>query len=123
MRFLSVFFLATLYCCKAASTTSHEQVTLEKITEAEIGPNAVIEKNHTATFALAYRAKDRSVEYIVIRLSDLKIVIKEKIQGSVTWEGEMQIKVTQTPGMVKLNSKPEDNVKIIDLTNYAIQKK
>jgi len=123
MRFLSVFFLITLYCCKAASTTSHQQVTLKEIAEAEIGTQATIEKNHAATFALAYQAKDRTVEYLVVRIADLKIVVKEKIQGSVTWDGDMKIKVTQTPGMVKVDAKPEDHVRIIDLNNYAIQKK
>ena len=123
MRFLSVFFLITLCGCKAASTSSHEQVALKKIAEAEIGPDAIIEKNHTATFALAYQAKDRTVEYLVVRIADLKIVVKEKIQGSVTWDGEMKIKVTQTPGMVKVDAKPADNVRVIDLNNYAIQKK
>ena len=123
MRFLSVLLVATLCCCKAASTSSHEQANLEKIVQAEIGPDATIKKNNASTFALAYKMKDRSVAYMIIRISDLKVVVKEKIQGSVAWDGEMKIKVTQTPGMVKLDSKPEDNVREIDLSNYVIQKK
>jgi hypothetical protein len=123
MRFLSVLFVATLCCCKAASTTSHEQATFEQIVESEIGANAIIEKNNPLTFALAYHTNNRSVDYLIIRLSDLKIVVKEKIQGSVTWDGAMRIKVITMPGIVKMNSKPEDKVRIIDLNNYVIHKK
>jgi len=123
MRFIFLFFFATLCCCKAASTTSHDQATLQKIVGTEIGAGAIIEKNISSTFALAHQTKDRSVEYLIIRLSDLKIVVREKIQGSVTWSGDMEIKVIKTPGMVKLNSKPEDNVKIINLNNYIIHNK
>jgi len=123
MRFLSVFFLATLFCCKAASNPSNNQATLEKIVETEIGVNAIIKKNNSLTFALASQTNNRSVEYLIIRLSDLKIIIKEKIQGSVTWNGDKEIKVTQIPGTVKMNSRPEDNVKIINLNNYAIPNK
>ena len=123
MRFLSVFFLATLLCCKAASNPSNGQATLEKIVETEIGVNAIIEKNNSSTFALASQTNNRSVEYLIIRLSDLKVVVKEKIQGSVTWNGDKEIKVTQIPGTVKMNSRPEDNVKIINLNNYAIPNK
>src|SRR5260221_6715110 len=115
MRFLFVMFLSTLCCCKAATTSLQNQVTLQKIVDNEIGVNATIEKNSSAAFALAFQVKDRSVEYIVVRLADLKIVVKEKInQGSVTWSGDMRIKVTQTPGIVKMNSKPEDNIRFID---------
>jgi hypothetical protein len=123
MRFLSVFFITTLCSCRAVGTTSHVQTSLEQTIEREIGGDAIIGKNSTATFALAYQSKNKSVEYVVIRLSDLKVVAKERIQGSVTWDGEMKIKVTQTPGIVKLDSKPGDNVKVIDLNNYIIQKK
>jgi hypothetical protein len=123
MRFLSVALITTLCCCKAASISSLDQATLQKIVESEIGANAIVEKNNPSTFALAYQAKDRSVEFIVIRLMDLKIVVKEKIQGSVTWDRKMNIKVTTTPGIVKINSKPEDNVRVIDLSNYVIQNK
>jgi len=44
-------------------------------------------------------------------------VVKEKIQGSVNWSGEMEIKVIRTPGIVKKNAQPEDNIRVIDLNN------
>jgi len=120
MRFLSLLFIAALFCCKAANNASSDQATLEKLVETEIGANATIEKNNSSTFALASRTDNRFIEYIIIRLSDLKIVVKDKIQGSVTWSGDMAIKVMKTPGMVKMNSRPDDNVKIINLENYLI---
>ena len=124
MRFLFVMFLSTLCCCKAATTSLQNHVTLQKIVDNEIGTNATIEKNNPATFALAYQVKNKSVEYVVVRLVDLKVVVKEKInQGSVTWSGDMQIKVVLIPGIVKLNSKPADNIRLIDLNNYVINKK
>ena len=123
MRFVSVLFMVTLWNCKAVGTTSHVQSSLEQLVEAQIGADAIIKKNNTATFALAYKSKDKSVEYLVIRLSDNKVVIKEKISGSVDWEGEMKIKVTVTPGIVKRDSKPEDYVRVIDLSSYIVQKK
>jgi hypothetical protein len=123
MRFVLIIFFATLCCCKAVSHSSTQQVTLQKLVDGELGPNANIEKNNSSTFAIAYQSKDRSVEFLVIRLLDLKIILKDKIQGSVSWSGDMKIKVFNTPGIVKLNSKPEDYVKIIDLNNYIIQNK
>jgi len=123
MRFFSALLLSTLCCCKAASTTSQEPSSLQKIVASEIGAPASIEKNNSATFALAQQVDNKSVSFLVIRLSDLKIVIKEKITGSVSWSGEMEIKVTRTPGMVKTNEKPEDHIRIINLNNYVIQKK
>ena len=123
MRFFSFVFLATLCCCRAASTSSPEQATLQKIVASEIGENAFVEKNNSSTFALAYQTKDRTVKFIVIRLADLQIVINERVQGSVTWEREMNIKVTKTPGIVKMKAPPEDNVRVIDLNNYIIHNK
>jgi hypothetical protein len=123
MRFFSALLLSALCCCKAASTSSQELTPLEKKVHSEVGSPAILEKNKSATFALAYRAKGISVEYLVIRLSDLKAVVKGKIQGSVTWHGDMEIKVMQTPGMVKTNAKPADNVRLINLNNYIVHKK
>lgn len=124
MRFLSILFLLALCCCKSSTSSKQEQDTLQKIIDTEIGADAKIEKNKQATFVLAYQSQNRSVEYIIVRLTDLKVVIKEKInQGSVTWNGEMQIKVVRTPGMIKKNSKPKDNIQLIDLNNYVINKK
>jgi hypothetical protein len=123
MRFFSALFLLTLCCCKAASPSSQEPSSLQKIVDSEIGTHAVIEKNKVETFALAHQTSNTSVEYLVIRLSDLKIVVKEKIQGSVKWSGEMEIKVARMPGIVKKNTQPEDNIRLIDLNNYVIHKK
>jgi hypothetical protein len=123
MRFFSAVILSTLCCCKAASTSSQEPASLQKIVESEIGTHAIIEKNNSGTFALAHQTENKSVAFLVIRLSDLKIVVKEKIQGSVTWSREMEIKVIRTPGIVKTNARPEDNIRIINLSNYVIHKK
>ncbi len=91
--------------------------------ESELGTSATVKENTAQTFALAYRSQNRLTDYMVIRLSDFKIVIKEKIQGSVTWSGELQIKESRIPNMVKRNQKPEDNTRLIDLNNYIINKK
>jgi hypothetical protein len=123
MRFIPAVFIATLCCCKAAGISSSDQSSLQQIVESELGANAKIEKNNTSNFALAHESKDKTVSFIVVRLTDLKIVVKEKIQGSVTWDKAMSIKVTTIPGIVKANAKPEDNVRIIDLNNFAIQSK
>jgi hypothetical protein len=123
MRFFSALLFFILCCCKAASTSSQEPSSLQKIVTSEIGASAIIEKNNSATFALAQQTENKSVSFLVIRLSDLKIVIKEKIIGSVTWSGEMEIKIIRTPGIVKTNAQPEDNIRVINLNNYVIHKK
>jgi hypothetical protein len=124
MRFLSIFFLLVLCCCKSSTTAKQKPNTLQKIVDTEIGTGAKIETNKPLTFALAYQSQNRSVEYVIVRLTDLSVVIKEKInQGSVTWNGEMQIKVMRTPGIIKKNLKPENNIQVIDLNNYVINKK
>lgn len=123
MRFVPALFLSTLCCCKAASPSSQGPASLQEIVDSEIGTHALIEKNKGETFALAYQNGNASVEYLVVRLSDLKIVVKEKIQGSVKWSGDMEITVTRTPGIVKKNARPEDNIRLIDLNNYVIHNK
>jgi hypothetical protein len=123
MRFFLVVFLSTLCCCKASVTSSQEPASLQKIVASEIGTQAVIEKNNAGTFALAHQTENKSVSFLVIRLADLKIVLKEKINGSVRWSSEMEIKVTQVPGIVKKNAQPEDNTRLIDLNNYVIHRK
>ena len=124
MRFPFVLFIATLSCCKAAGIPSQNQGDLQKLITTEIGVNATVKKNSNETFALAFRAQDRRLEFLVIRLTDNKIVVKEKInEGSVTWSGELQIKVNERPGIVKMDSKPEDHTRLINLDKYVINKK
>src|SRR5579872_4059758 len=98
--------------CQPATAVQQSQAvtTLQKISETEIGADAKIETNKSGTFALISKDKNRSVEYIVVRMADLKVVIKEKIvAGSVIWSGEMQIRESRVPGIIKTNSRAEDN--------------
>jgi hypothetical protein len=123
MRFFLVLALSALCCCRAASIVPQNQDSLRAKVKAAIGDDAAITQNSSATFALA-QTPNNPTAFVVIRLADLQIVVTEKIsQGSVTWSGEMQIKVVQIPGIVKMDSKPGDIVRLIDLNKYVIQKK
>ncbi len=122
MRFSSIFLLL-LACCKpAASVQTVGRGTLQSLVDAALGPHATIEKNKSQTFALAYQNQNRETEYVVVRLNDLMVVRKEKIIGSVAWNGEMQLKESLVAGMVKRDSNPNENIRLIDLNNYLIQK-
>ncbi len=126
MRAFLFIVISILFCCKPSARVQSESQgdKLQTLVEKEIGKSAVIEKNPSNTFALASHTENRTVDYVVIRLSDLKVVIKEKIIiGSVSWSGDRQIKVVSIPGMVRANARPEDNVRLIDLNNYVINKK
>ncbi len=126
LKYLSLVWLFTLCCCKAPASVQKESQTspLQSLVESKLGANANIEKNISNTFALAYIAENRSISYIVIRLSDLKIVVNSKIErGSITWFKDMELKETRTPGIVKKNTKPDDNIKLIDLAQFVVQKR
>ncbi|HLZ17263.1 MAG TPA: hypothetical protein VKQ08_09490 [Cyclobacteriaceae bacterium] len=124
MRFLLVLLIATLSCCQAVGIPPQNQDNLQKLIEGEIGTKAIIKKNGTETFALAFQTQNRSVAFIVVRLTDMKVVVKEKIrEGAVTWSGDLQIKVNETPGIVKTDSRPEDHTRLINLNNYVINRK
>ena len=124
MRLLTfLFFLLPLGSCKpAASVQTDSLATLQSVVDAELDIHATIEKNKSMTFALAYRNQNRETEYIVVRLKDLMVVRKERLTGSVAWSGEMQLKESAVQGMVKRDSKPSENFRLIDLNNYLIQK-
>ena len=124
MRLLTfLFFLLPLGSCKpAASVQTDSRATLQSVVDAELDIHATIEKNKSMTFALAYRNQNRETEYIVVRLKDLTVVRKERLTGSVAWSGEMQLKESAVQGMVKRDSKPSENFRLIDLNNYLIQK-
>jgi hypothetical protein len=122
MRFNHLaLLLFILSSCQSAIAVQRGQgaSTLQKISETEIGADAKIEKNESGTFALVYKNENRSVTYIVVRMADLKIVINKKvITGSVTWSGDMQIKESTVPGIIKKNSRSDDNIRYIDLKNF-----
>jgi hypothetical protein len=124
MRSFLVLLIATLSCCHAAGISSQNQGNLQKLVEGELGVNATIKKNSAETFALAVQPQSRSIAFIIIRLTDMNVVAREKINnGSVTWGGDMRIKVTETPGMVKTDAKEGDHSRIINLNNYVINRK
>ncbi len=124
MKFLSPLLFLALCCCKPlASVQKENQTTLRFVVESELGTAAIIEKNKSQAFALAYRDQNRETKYIVVRLSDLNVILKETITGSVRWSGEMQLKESLIPGMVRRDPKPDDNIRLIDLNNYIIHKK
>jgi hypothetical protein len=123
MRSLLLFCLLTLSSCKAAVYEQKDQrSSLQSIVTSELGSVAAIENNKPGTFALAYSINNRSLKYIVVRLADLKIVIRQKIvKGSIAWSEDLQLKETHAPEMVKKNASARDNTRLIDLKNYVVQ--
>ena len=123
MRFF--FALLVLLCaCKPASTNlSQDNKALKKLVTHEIGENATITQNESKTFALGVLGKDESVRYVVIRLSDNKVVVKNIFRGSITWTNDMQLTESVKPGIVKKDSRPGDYSRIIDLNAFLTQTK
>ena len=123
MRFLCVL-LVLLSACKPATTTiAQNDNALQKLVTHEIGENAIITQNESKTFAVGILSKDESTRYVVIRLSDNKVVIKNSIRGSIAWTNDMQLSESVKPGIVKKDSKPGDYSRTIDLNQFLMQAK
>jgi len=123
MRALIVALLLLCACKPSSKGQTQDDDSLLKIIKKEIGEKSTTTKNNSKTFALAYLEEDRTVRYIIVRLSDNTIVVKEKIRGTISWVNDMQIKEMRTPGTVKKDYNPEEYSKVIDLNKYMTQVK
>jgi len=94
--------------------------TLEDVIARELGPGATVEKNQSGTLALAYVEKERNLTYLVVRVADGQMIVKNKIRGSVTWHADQVLKETSVPGIIKADEKATDHTKLIDLSVYKI---
>src|SRR5437879_1890313 len=106
MRAFGVVLFLFCACKPASKTLSQGDAPLQELVVREIGESATITKNDSKTFALGVLKKDESVRYVVIRLSDNKVVVKNNLRGTVNWDGDMQLSEFRTPGIVKKESKP-----------------
>ncbi|GHN02955.1 hypothetical protein WSM22_44440 [Cytophagales bacterium WSM2-2] len=124
MRFFLATFFALTFCKPSANTTVAQQSPeITKIIQKELGEGASSEANRTNTFVLSFKNDKKSLRYIVIRLSDNQVVVRKKLRGSVTWTGDMLIKESEVPGMIKADSKPGDFIKTIDLNQFVVHRK
>lgn len=123
MRFFCVLLVAFCACRPTSTTLSQDNNALQKLVTREIGEAATITQNESKTFALGVLNKDESVRYVVIRISDNKVVIKNVIRGSITWTSDLQLTESVKPGIVKKDSKPGDYSRIIDLNAFITQAK
>jgi hypothetical protein len=122
MRVIGIFLFLFCACKPASKNQAQSDNVLQKVVNKEVGESASVSKNTANTFALAFTNRNQSVQYVVIRLSDNKVVFKNKIRGSIQWSGDMQLTEVTTPGMVKKEDKPEDRSKLIDLNKYLSHK-
>jgi len=123
MRSVGILLFFLCACKPSTKTLSQNNNTLQQLVIREIGENAAITQNESKTFALGILSKDESVRYVVIRLSDYKVVLKNNIRGSISWTNDMQLTESIKPGIVKKDSKPEDYSRAIDLKPFLIQAK
>jgi hypothetical protein len=109
--------------CKAATITARQSESLESVVVEKLGADAVIKKNKDTTFALCTKENPstQSVSYLVIRLSDLTIVVQNKTSpASFLWIDTYLIEIKEIPGIVKKEEQNRDG-KIIDVTKYIVQ--
>ncbi len=125
MRLVLLFLILVVISCKPIAHAQSESSTLTKIVEQEVGATATIETNSVKTFALAYQNQGKVLTYIVIRMVDMKVVVKGKIHdGIVRWYNDMQIEKVVTPGIVKRDPNSDNaSVKMIDLKKFVINLK
>lgn len=126
MKFLLPFLLVTLCWLNPGASFQQNKpsLSLQSIVTSELGAHTTIENNKSGTFALAYSIHNRSVKYIVIRLTDLKIVVDQKtIRGSIAWNDDMCLKEVHAAEMVKKNADGNENAKLIDLRSFIVRKR
>lgn len=122
MRAIGVLLFFLCACKPASKIHSQNENLLQKIVSQEIGENATVTKNESNTFALAVLSNDESTHYGVIRLSDNKMVLKNNIRGTITWDGDLKLAESLKPGIVKKDSKSGDYSRSIDLGQFVIQR-
>lgn len=90
--------------------------------QSVVGAGYDIQKNKTNTFALCTKISDRSSEFKIVRLKDLKVVNQEVLiqGGKVSWIEDLKIKVIKGAEIVRADENPEDYVRIIDLNQYLL---
>lgn len=96
-----VVLLVVTASCKTA--TSQQQLTVEQMVEAQLGKGWTGQENSSHTFLLATQKEDTQIHFLVVRLSDRKIVVNETTTQSVAWQSDRELRVTYKPGMVKRN--------------------
>jgi len=118
-----ILLIILLSSCKPMAQQMVHEKTLEAIVMERLGTQATIEKNKNQTFALAYQANHstQAVAYLVIRLSDLKIV-EEATRARIilSWMDTYKIKISITPGILR-KDEPINEPEIIDVTKYIVK--
>ncbi len=113
LLFLSLLILS----CKVASP----QQDIDNRITAAIGTGYTIKKNKSNTFALCTKSEAQSLSMYIVRLADVKTIVQEVVpRGAAVWEGDLKIKVTTQPGIIKKDHNPDDYVRIIDLNKYIL---
>lgn len=118
-----IVLIILIASCKSAPVTGVPTKNFETIVAENLGENAVIQKNKDATFALCFKENPStlSVSYIIVRLSDLTVVERDKTsQASFSWVDTYKVEIKTIPGMVRKDEQ-STAVKVIDLTKYIIK--
>lgn len=123
MRIFGILLVVFCACKPASKTLSQDETALQKLVSRELGENATVSINDSKSFALGVKKKDESVRYMVVRLSDNKVVLTNNMRGTISWSGDMQLAESHTPGIIKKDSKQGDNSRTIDLKQFIIQNK
>ena len=117
---LSLLTIILIAGCR--SSPSQKIDVLKDLITKQLGKEVIIQKNKPETFALGFSEKDKSTSYLIVRLSDMKIVEQERIsQGNIAWNGEMELKITKIPGIIRATDQPSDFVTIVNLNKYLIK--
>jgi hypothetical protein len=116
-------FIVLVSSCKPVVTLPVNSKTLASIVMDLLGNDAIIKKNNDQSFALSYKANDtlHSVTYLVIRLSDLKIVEQDTLApATLAWVDTYKIQVRVISGVIRKEGSLSEP-KIIDVTKHFVK--
>lgn len=119
-KLLLLLFLSSAFFhgCKTTSTTNQ---TIDERIVTLVGSGYTVIKNESSSFALCTKQTNVSLDYAVVRISDMKTVLQESIaKGSVTWNSDLKIQVNTVPGIIKKDELGNENNRIIDLSPFIL---
>ena len=111
--------IALVDSCKPAIQSTKLRPEPETIIRRELGDEASVRRNSSGSFAICTRNGQDQTQFMVVRLSDNRIVVSKKVvNGFAEWTGDLEITYYTVPGIIREGETAANYMKKIDLRPY-----
>jgi len=117
--FIGILGVLLPSCRTSAGQSSGDSIV--SIAKKHLNSDTVERKDNTSkSYSLFYFNDKYITKYIVIRISDSKVVYEGSVRGTVYWVSDTEIKQFAVPEIVRPNEDISRFVKVIDVTNINL---